>query len=239
MGVLFDNRVGEGGNDKPTQTNRDENPAQPRNERCSSLLVHKRDVVEDNEQPSCLVCLLSTPLHKVFFNQPVANVRWPEALLELDFGLTFDMPVEGVAFPKGLRSLCFGRSFNQDVMGVAWPEGLLRVSREKYITRGREYSETTGRKEAFVEVYESTGIYAACLGHGVPFFDAVFIDLEPGICEPSTPCAQSYCLFRRGHDIFFSLGLLVALPEAHTALVMTLVLQRLMAPFCCEEREEH
>lgn len=70
----------------------------------------------------------STSPPQVFFNQPVLGVQWPEALLELDFGLTFDMPVEGVAFPRGLQSVCFGRSFNQDVLRVSWPEGLLRVS---------------------------------------------------------------------------------------------------------------
>lgn len=79
-----------------------------------------------NKVFSLLLCSLS-PTTKVFFNQPVIEVQWPEALLELDFGLTFDMPVEGVALPRGLQSLCFGRSFNQGVSRVAWPEGLERV----------------------------------------------------------------------------------------------------------------
>lgn len=84
--------------------------------------------VRTSESPR--VCIFAPTFipHKVFFNQPVLGMRWPEALLELDFGLSFDMPIEGVTFPRGLQSLCFGRSFNQDVRRVCWPEGLLRVS---------------------------------------------------------------------------------------------------------------
>ncbi|CAB1101157.1 unnamed protein product [Ectocarpus sp. CCAP 1310/34] len=63
---------------------------------------------------------------KVLFNQSVVAVKWPEGLLELDFGLNFNMPIEGTSFPQGLRSICLGRCFNQDVTRVSWPEKLTR-----------------------------------------------------------------------------------------------------------------
>lgn len=63
----------------------------------------------------------------MFFNQPVVEMQWPTALLELDFGLNFNMPIEGAVLPPGLESICFGRCFNQDVTRLSWPEGLLRV----------------------------------------------------------------------------------------------------------------
>lgn len=76
----------------------------------------------------------------------MVEVQWPEALLELDFGLAFDMPVEGVAFPRGLQSLCFGRSFNQDVSRVSWPEGLERVrGRVQQITDGAYFFYSVSR----------------------------------------------------------------------------------------------
>ena len=62
------------------------------------------------------------------FNQPIAEVKWPDTLKHIRFGRLFNQPLIGVKWPVMLSSIYFRSDFNQPLVGVDWPNTLEDMS---------------------------------------------------------------------------------------------------------------
>lgn len=65
---------------------------------------------------------------RVYFIQPLLNIKWPRGLEKIEWSREFIPPVEMIPWPDGLRQLVFGWNFNQSLIHVQWPDSLESIA---------------------------------------------------------------------------------------------------------------